>query len=208
MTSESQERMLAIVTPGDLARVEEVCRRWEVRSAVVGRVTEPPAGPARAACASSTASTVRSSATSRPAPSATTPRCTTGPWPGPATTTPGPADDPGALAAPADCGPDVLALLSDPSWVYRQYDHQLFLNTVDGPGGDAAVLRLAAPGPPPFRARGWPSPRTPTRPGARSTRGPGTAATVAEGALNVACAGAGPWPWSTASISATPSTPR
>ncbi len=40
MTSESQERMLAIVTPGDLARVEEVCRRWEVRAAVVGRVTE------------------------------------------------------------------------------------------------------------------------------------------------------------------------
>src|SRR5580692_3728437 len=44
MTSESQERMLAIVTPQDLDRVHEVCRRWEVRSAVVGRVTEPPAG--------------------------------------------------------------------------------------------------------------------------------------------------------------------
>jgi phosphoribosylformylglycinamidine synthase len=26
--------------------------------------------------------------------------------------------------------------------VYRQYDHQLFLNTVVGPGGDASVLRL------------------------------------------------------------------
>ena len=37
-------------------------------------------------------------------------------------------------------------MLSDPSWVFRQYDHQLFLNTVDGPGGDAAVLRLSAPG--------------------------------------------------------------
>ncbi len=34
----------------------------------------------------------------------------------------------------------------DPSWVYRQYDHQLFLNTVVGPGGDAALLRLKAPG--------------------------------------------------------------
>jgi phosphoribosylformylglycinamidine synthase len=29
-----------------------------------------------------------------------------------------------------------------PRWVYRQYDHQLFLNTVAGPGADAAVLRL------------------------------------------------------------------
>ena len=44
MTSESQERMLAIVTPADLERVQEVCRRWEVRAAVVGRVTEAPPG--------------------------------------------------------------------------------------------------------------------------------------------------------------------
>ena len=36
-------------------------------------------------------------------------------------------------------------MLSDPAWVYRQYDHQLFLNTVEGPGGDAAVLRLKHP---------------------------------------------------------------
>ena len=41
MTSESQERMLAIVTPGDRAAVEEVCRRWEVRAAVIGTVTAP-----------------------------------------------------------------------------------------------------------------------------------------------------------------------
>ena len=32
--------------------------------------------------------------------------------------------------------------IADKSWVWRQYDHQLFLNTVAGPGGDAAVLRL------------------------------------------------------------------
>jgi phosphoribosylformylglycinamidine synthase len=41
----------------------------------------------------------------------------------------------------------LLALLATPTiadktWVSRQYDHQLFLNTVVGPGGDAAVLRL------------------------------------------------------------------
>src|SRR5579872_2957329 len=45
MTSESQERMLAIVTPGSLERVLEVCRRWEVRASVVGRVT--PSGRLR-----------------------------------------------------------------------------------------------------------------------------------------------------------------
>ena len=39
MTSESQERMLAIVTPEALGSVLEVCRRWEVRATVVGKVT-------------------------------------------------------------------------------------------------------------------------------------------------------------------------
>ncbi|HXQ59367.1 MAG TPA: AIR synthase-related protein, partial [Acidimicrobiales bacterium] len=41
MTSESQERMLAIVTPADRAEVEAVCRRWEVRATVIGTVTAP-----------------------------------------------------------------------------------------------------------------------------------------------------------------------
>ena len=53
---------------------------------------------------------------------------------------------PAALAAPTTAAPTSLAMLVDPRWVWRQYDHQLFLNTVAGPGGDAAVLRLAAPG--------------------------------------------------------------
>ena len=40
MTSESQERMLAIIEPDALDEVLTICRRWEVRAAVVGRVTE------------------------------------------------------------------------------------------------------------------------------------------------------------------------
>ena len=58
------------------------------------------------------------------------------------------ADDPSRLPPPAggDCGPDLLAMLADTSPVWSQYDHQLFLNTVEGPGGDATVLRLKAPG--------------------------------------------------------------
>src|SRR5205823_10454238 len=38
MTSESQERMLAIVRPEDLDSVLDLCRRWEVRAAVIGTV--------------------------------------------------------------------------------------------------------------------------------------------------------------------------
>ncbi len=190
MTSESQERMLAIVTPADLPRVEEVCRRWEVRTAVVGRVTEPPAGePGRLRILDGFDGTVLGDvpavALSDDAPLYHRPMERPGDHEALA------ADDPGALPAPTDCGRDVCALLSDPSWVFRQYDHQLFLNTVDGPGGDAAVLRLAAPGLP--RSERGLALTTDSNPTwcAIDPRA-GTAATVAEGALNVACAGARP----------------
>src|SRR6185436_2975381 len=39
MTSESQERMLAIVEPPKLDAVLALARRWEIRATVVGRVT-------------------------------------------------------------------------------------------------------------------------------------------------------------------------
>jgi hypothetical protein len=71
--------------------------------------------------------------------------CTTGPWRRPAIWTPAKPTTRPTAGAP-DCAADLLALLEDPSWVYRQYDHQLFLNTVVAPGGDAALLRLAGPG--------------------------------------------------------------
>ena len=41
--------------------------------------------------------------------------------------------------------PTCSTCCADTSWVSSQYDHQLFLNTVEGPGGDAAVLRLKHP---------------------------------------------------------------
>src|SRR3954469_24978837 len=43
LTSESQERMLAIVEPEGLAAVLEICERWEVRASVIGKVTSGPA---------------------------------------------------------------------------------------------------------------------------------------------------------------------
>ncbi|HEY5097834.1 MAG TPA: phosphoribosylformylglycinamidine synthase subunit PurL, partial [Acidimicrobiales bacterium] len=190
MTSASQERMLAIVTPDDLARVEEVCRRWEVRAAVVGRVTDPPAGqPGRLRILDGfdgeVLGDVPAGALSDEAPLYHRPQARPGDHEARA------AADPGGLPAPTDSGPDVLALLADPSWVYRQYDHQLFLNTVVGPGGDAAVLRLAAPGlPPSDKGLALTTDSNPTW-CAIDPRA-GTAATVAEGALNVACAGARP----------------
>jgi phosphoribosylformylglycinamidine synthase II len=40
MVSESQERMLAVVEPEQIAAVEAVCERWEVRCTVIGSVTD------------------------------------------------------------------------------------------------------------------------------------------------------------------------
>jgi phosphoribosylformylglycinamidine synthase subunit PurL len=191
LTSESQERMLAIVTPAHLDRVLECCARWEVKASVIGRVTDSGRlrimdGFEGEVLADVAASTLHDDAPVYHRPMAR-PAQLDDRW----------ADDPGRLPAPADCGADLLALLVDNSWVYRRYDHQLFLNTVETPGGDAALLRLSAPGVPGDRGPGQPP-----RAMALSTDGNGrwcsldpkvgTAMLVAESALNVACVGATP----------------
>ena len=196
LTSESQERMLAIVTPGDRAEVEEVCRRWEVRATVIGTVTAPLPVPADggggggrlrilAGPGGEVLADVPAASLSDDAPLYDRPMAP------PADLELRRADDPAALAPPADCGAEVLTMLADASWVWRQYDHQLFLNTVAGPGGDAAVLRLAAPGLPPSRRGLALSTDSNPRWCAVDPRA-GTALVVAESALNVACAGARP----------------
>jgi phosphoribosylformylglycinamidine synthase len=199
MTSESQERMLAIVTPADRAAVQEVCARWEVRATVIGTVTAPRPVPASGVggggrlrildAAGAVLADVPAASLSDDAPLYDRTRAA------PADLEARRADDPGrALSAqtgPQRLAADVLAMLSDASWVYRQYDHQLFLNTVVGPGEDAAVLRLAAPGLPPSDRGLAISTDSNPRWCALDPR-QGTAMTVAESALNVACAGARP----------------
>jgi phosphoribosylformylglycinamidine synthase len=169
MTSESQERMLAIVTPDDLDAVLALCRRWEIRASVIGRVTDtgrfrvfdglfdavgvpgenPPvprgdAPPTISSDAQPVADVPVASLGDGPVYDRATAR--------PTDLTARHADDPSPVLAErfpdgADLSDELLALLATPtiadsSWVYRQYDHQLFLNTVVAPGGDASVLRL------------------------------------------------------------------
>jgi len=184
MISESQERMLAIVRPDDLDELLQVCEKWEVRASIIGRVNSSGRyrvldGPGGAVLADMPADSLDEDAPVYQRP----------------LRRPDDLDeiqgrDPDALVSD-DTASELLRLLVDPSWVYRQYDHQLFLNTVVAPGGDAAVLRLKAPGLP-ATARGL----------AVSTDGNarwcaldprlGTAMVVAEAALNVACTGARP----------------
>jgi phosphoribosylformylglycinamidine (FGAM) synthase-like enzyme len=100
--------------------------------------------------------------------------------------------EPAGRVESVDLGLDLLALCYDPAFVFSQYDHQLFLNTVLGPGeADATVLKLAGPGVP-WTGKGL-ALSTDANPGwcAVDPRA-GAAATVAESVLNVACAGGRP----------------
>jgi phosphoribosylformylglycinamidine synthase len=185
MTSESQERMLAIVTPERLDEVLDIARRWEVRATVIGTVT----GSGRLRVVDATGDVladVPAKSLEEDAPLYDRPRSA------PADLEERRSDRAASLDAPGDCGPDLLALIGDTRWVWSQYDHMLFLNTVVGPGGDAAVLRLKHPTTGEDTGRGL----------ALTTDGNhlwcavdprvGSAMTVAESLLNLAVVGARP----------------
>jgi phosphoribosylformylglycinamidine synthase subunit PurL len=167
-----------IVAPDDLDAVRELCDRWEVRANVIGTVTgtgrlrvlDTPGG-AVLADVPAVALEEDKPLYDRPQRAVTVADAVIPPF--------------------GDAGDDLVALLTDPSWVYRQYDHQLFLNTVTPPGGDAAVLRLKAPGLPASRRALAISADGNARWCAVDPRA-GAALTVAESCLNVACAGARP----------------
>jgi len=184
MTSESQERMLAIVTPESWPKVAAICAKWEVRATVIGTVTEPERDGGgrlriRDGADGPVLADVPAASLSDDAPLYDRPRKA----PVPATAPP--------PAPPTDCAADLLTLLRSPSWVYRQYDHQLFLNTVVGPGADAALLRLAGPGLPPSQRGVALTTDSNPRACALDPRA-GTALVLAEGVANLACVGATP----------------
>ena len=183
MTSESQERMLAIVEPDGLDRVLEICERWEVRASVIGRVTDGGALRILDEFDGEVLAEVPAASLHEDAPLYDRPRQAPDAPPGPS------ADD---LAAPEDPGTELLELLADPAWVYRQYDHQLFLNTVVGPGDDATVLRLKHPGTGIDTGRGLALTTDGNHRWCAVDPRQGTAMLVAESVLNLACVGARP----------------
>ena len=194
MTSESQERMLAIITPEGWGAVAEVCARWEVRATVVGKVVDPVARPdgttvgilrVRRGFDGEVLAEVPAASLADDAPLYDRPRRR------PADLDARLADDPTDDEPAGSAREDLLDLLVDPAWVYRQYDSQLFLNTVVGPGRDAALLRLGGPGLPLSRRGIGLSTDSNPRWCALDPRA-GTALTVAEGVANLACVGATP----------------
>ncbi len=192
MTSESQERMLAIITPEHLDAVRAVCDKWEIRANVVGHVVEPATMGdgtlvgmlrVRDGFDGEILAEVPASSLADEAPLYDRPRQR------PSDLDAILADDPTDDEPAGDANADVLDLLVDPAWVYRQYDSQLFLNTVVGPGRDAALLRLAGPGLPASNRGFAISTDSNPRWCALDPRH-GTALTVAEGVANLACVGA------------------
>ena len=183
MTSESQERMLAIVEPEGMERVLAICERWEVRAAVIGRVTEGGSLRILDGFDGEVLADVPAASLDDEAPLYDRPREEPLHPLGPS------ADD---LEPPVDPGEDLLGLLTDPSWVYSQYDHQLFLNTVVGPGDDATVLRLKHPTTGHDTGRGLALTTDGNHRWCAVDPRRGTALVVAEAVLNLACVGARP----------------
>jgi phosphoribosylformylglycinamidine synthase subunit PurL len=139
MLSESQERMLMVLKPGREAEAEAVFRKWELDFAISS--ARPPAA---AAWSSATAALWWSTCRSIPSPR---PRRTmTGRgWPPPAAPL-----DLQSVPAPADLMAALVRLLACPDlaskrWIWEQYDHMVMADTVQRPGGDAAVSASTAP---------------------------------------------------------------
>ena len=140
MLSESQERMLMVLKPGREDFAEAIFRKWELDFAVIGTVTDTgrmvltwngetvcdiPLGPL-----ADEAPLYDRPAASKEAYQA---------WAGVAPL--------GDIPESTDIAADLLKLMSSPDiasrrWIWEQYDHMVGADTVQRPGGDAAVVRV------------------------------------------------------------------
>ncbi len=142
MISESQERMLAIVAPERWEAAKAVCDRWDLDATIVGGVTDTKR--LRVFWHGEMVGDMDANALAEP-PTYDIPQER-------------PAHevdeslDPAAYPAPQVPLEDILfdligsANIASRRWVWRQYDHQVQLNTVIVPGGDAALLRIKKTG--------------------------------------------------------------
>ncbi len=138
MISESQERMLAVVEAEDVAEVLEVCAKWGLEARALGAITKT--GRVEVVDRNAVVADVPSLALAEEGPvyerPIERPRWITD-------INAAPAGD----EAPEHYGQTFLDMVASPQiaskrWVWEQYDHMIFLGTVIGPGGDAAVIRL------------------------------------------------------------------
>jgi len=135
MLSESQERMLMVLKPGREEVARAIFEKWELDFAVIGQVTD-------------TGRMVLKENDAVVADLPIAPLVAAAPeYDRPWTPTPArPALDPATLPA-RDLGEALLRLIGDPNlasrrWIWEQYDSSVMGDTVAGPGGDAALIRV------------------------------------------------------------------
>jgi len=182
LLSESQERMLLVAERGREAELEAIFARWDLHAVVVGKITDDRRW--RVQWRGKLVADIPAAALTDEAPVYDRPARE----PSKVASTQGAASSAASGPPPAEA---LRRLLDSPNvgskrWVYRQYDSMVQSNTMDGPGSDAAVLRIKGTN----RALAL---KVDSNPRACALDPyVGAAATVVEAARNVACAGARP----------------
>jgi phosphoribosylformylglycinamidine synthase II len=136
MLSESQERMLMVLKPGREEEAERIFRKWELDFAVIGRTTDT--GRLIVRHKGEVVADIPAHALSEEAPVYERPFKKRKP----------PAKLAHAAIDPSrEITQSLLKLLASPDlcsrrWVWEQYDYSVMADTVQVPGGDAAVVRV------------------------------------------------------------------
>jgi phosphoribosylformylglycinamidine synthase II len=136
MLSESQERMLMVLKPEKEAEAEAIFRKWGLDFAVVGETTAGKRFVVRHGGAVMADLPIKELGDEAPVydrPHAEVPRQ--------------PIVKTADVAPPMPVADALLRLIGSPDlcskrWVWEQYDHVILGNTVQRPGGDAAVVRV------------------------------------------------------------------
>ena len=143
LSSESQERMLAIVRPADLTEVLEICRRWGVLATAIGEVTDT--GRVVVTWRGETVVDVPPASLADEGPVYERPMSR------PHDLDALNADDPARLARPHtgdELRATLLRMVASPNlcsraWITEQYDRYVLGNTVLAQPDDAGVVRLS-----------------------------------------------------------------
>ncbi len=134
MLSESQERMLAVLKPGREAQAEAIFKKWELDFAVIGITTDTSRLVVKHK--GTTVADMPITALSDEAPVYERPYTERAPLTG----------EP-AFDKKKNVLESLKTILASPDmasrhWVWEQYDHTVMADTVQVPGGDAAVVRI------------------------------------------------------------------
>ena len=136
MLSESQERMLMVLKPAAMDTARAIFTKWELDFAEIGQLTD--SGRLVLTMNGTTVADLPVQPLVDEAPNYDRPwQPTPARPPLDAASVPAPADPLATLERLIGC-PD----LASRRWIWEQYDHLVMANTVQRPGGDAAVVRI------------------------------------------------------------------